>query len=130
MTSPPRFPITRAQIAQVVAVFYERVRGHNVLGPIFATHVTDWVPHEEKITRFWANAILHERGYDGNPMQKHMQAGNVEPAHFRTWLAIFDDVLHKELPEDVAEPWSVLAHRIGRGLQYGLQTQKGGIPAL
>ena len=115
MTSPPRFPITRAQIAQVVAVFYERVRGHNVLGPIFATHVTDWVPHEEKITRFWANAILHERDYDGNPMQKHMQAGNVEPAHFRTWLAIFDDVLHKELPEDVAEPWSVLAHRIGRG---------------
>jgi hemoglobin len=63
-------------------------------------------------------------------MQKHMQAGNVEPDHFRTWLAIFDDVLQVELPADVAQSWSLLAHRIGRGLQYGLQTQKGGIPVL
>lgn len=130
MNMPARFPVTRIQIARVVAVFYSRVRGDAVLGPIFAAHVTDWTPHEEKITNFWANAILHERVYDGNPMQKHMQAGNVDPDHFRTWLAIFDDVLQAELPTDAAQSWSALAHRIGRGLQYGLQTQKGGIPAL
>jgi hemoglobin len=130
MNMPPRFPVTRAQIARVVAVFYHRVREDTVLGPIFATHVVDWTPHEEKITNFWVNAILHGRVYDGNPMQKHMQAGNVEPDHFRTWLAIFDDVLQVELPADVAQSWSILAHRIGRGLQYGLQTQKGGIPVL
>ena len=130
MNMPPRFPVTRAQIARVVAVFCHRVREDTVLGQIFATHVVDWTPHEEKITNFWVNAILHGRVYDGNPMQKHMQAGNVEPDHFRTWLAIFDDVLQVELPADVAQSWSLLAHRIGRGLQYGLQTQKGGIPVL
>lgn len=130
MSIPPRFPVTRDQIQHVVAVFYERIRNDAHLGPIFATHVTDWGPHEEKITDFWANAILHERGYDGNPMQKHMQAGNVEPAHFRIWLATFDDVLHSELPVEAAQSWSALAYRIGRGLQYGLQDYKGGIPAL
>tara|TARA_B110000908_G_C10260609_1_gene458980 strand:- start:2203 stop:2595 length:393 start_codon:yes stop_codon:yes gene_type:complete len=130
MTLTPRFQITRTQIAHVVAVFYHRVRMDSVLGPIFATHVTDWSLHEAKITDFWANAILHERVYDGNPMKKHMQAGNVEPDHFRTWLAIFDDVLQAELQSDVAQLWSALAHRIGRGLQYGLQAQKGGIPVI
>jgi hemoglobin len=130
MTLPPRFPITRPQIAHVVAVFYKRVREDALLGPIFAIHIADWTPHEAKITNFWANAILHERVYDGNPMQKHMQAGNVEPEHFRTWLAIFDEVLQAELPTDVAHSWSALAHRIGRGLQYGIQPQKGGIPVL
>lgn len=70
MTLSPRFQITRTQIAHVVAVFYYRVRVDSVLGPIFATHVTDWSLHEAKITDFWASVILHERVYDGNPMKK------------------------------------------------------------
>jgi hemoglobin len=130
MTLTLRLPITRTQIGHVVAVFYHRVQVRSVLGPTFVTHVTDWSLHEAKITDFWANAILHERVYEGNPMKKHMQAGHLEPDHFRTWLAIFDDILQAELSSDVAQRWSALAHRIGRGLQYGLQAQKGGIPVL
>jgi hemoglobin len=130
MTLPPRFPLTRTQIKQVVAVFYQRARVDAVLGPVFAAHVTDWAGHEEKITRFWANAILHERSYDGNPMQKHLQAGNVKSEHFAIWLPLFDEVLFAELPSDTAKSWSALAHRIGRGLQYGVQDVQGGVPQL
>lgn len=117
---PPRFDVTDAQIAAVVAEFYAVIRTHPGLGPVFAAHVTDWPQHEEKITRFWRNAILHERSYNGNPMLVHRAAGNVRPGMFEVWLALFDAILRRTLPEDTAAAWSALAHRIGRGMRLGL----------
>lgn len=115
-----RFPITPAEIDAVVAEFYAVVRTHPGLGPVFAAHVSDWPAHEAKIAAFWRNAILLERGYDGNPMQVHKAAGNVRPGMFDIWLGLFDSVLQRELPPEAAAAWSALAHRIGRGLRYGL----------
>lgn len=116
----PRIDVTRAQIAQVVAAFYARVREDDVLGPVFAAQVTDWPSHEDKIVKFWANALLFERDYAGNPMQVHMAAGNVHSEHFPIWLSHFDDVLDVVLPRQQAIEWSRLAHRIGQGLSFGL----------
>ncbi len=117
---PPRFPITAAEIDTVVADFYAFIREHPGLGPVFAAHVTDWPAHEAKIARFWRNAILYERSYDGNPMQAHLAAGNVRPGMFEPWLGLFDMVLRRNLPPDTAAAWSALAHRIGLGLRSGL----------
>ena len=117
---PPRIDIDRQAIADVVAVFYERVRADGVLGPVFAERVDNWPAHEAKITRFWANALLHERSYSGNPMRVHMEAGNVRPAHFEGWLKLFDEVLATQISSPQREQWSALVHRIGRGLSFGL----------
>jgi hemoglobin len=122
---PPRFPVTAAQIERVVARFYAAVRTHPGLGPVFAVHVEDWPEHEAKIARFWRNAILMERSYDGNPMLAHRAAGNVKGPMFAVWLGVFDSVLVQELPEDLAAAWSELAHRIGRGLRMGVETEAG-----
>jgi hemoglobin len=130
LTLPPRIPVSEAQIDQVVTAFYARIRAHPDLGPVFAAHVTDWPPHEEKIGRFWRNALLYQRCYDGNPMQIHKQAGNVKARHFPVWLSLFDAVLIEELPQALAQSWSTLAHRIGRGLSYGLPQESGAIPHL
>ena len=130
MSIPPRFDITPDQIDRVVAVFYAAIRRHEVLGPIFAGHVTDWPEHEEKIARFWRNAILHERIYDGNPLAAHRDAGNVRLGMFEVWLGLFDSVLTRELPVETAAQWSALAHRIGRGLMFGLQGATGAPPSL
>ena len=119
-TLPPRFDITRDEIARVVHAFYAMVRQHPGLGPVFAAHVDDWPKHEEKIIRFWANAILHERDYDGSPMMAHQQAGNVRPGMFDPWLGLFDTVLKLELRPEQAAAWSELAHRIGRSLRAGV----------
>jgi hemoglobin len=130
---PPRFDITRAEIQRVVTRFYAAVRAHPGLGPVFAVHVDDWPAHEEKVTRFWANTILHERSYDGSPMMAHIKAGNVKPGMFSTWLALFDRVLEEELHPDQAAAWSALAHRIGRSLRAGVterETLAGGVPKL
>ncbi|MDF3608480.1 group III truncated hemoglobin [Paracoccus sp. DMF-8] len=116
-----RFDITPEQIDRVVAVFYGAIRRHEVLGPVFANHVSDWPEHEEKIARFWRNAILRQGGYDGNPMRVHMQAGDVRAEHFAPWLALFDETLRRTLPEPQARVWSALAHRIGAGLRMGVQ---------
>lgn len=133
MTIPPRFNVTPEQIDRVVAVFYAAIRRHEVLGPIFGRHVTDWPEHEEKIARFWRNAILYERSYDGNPMRTHMQAGDVKAEHFAPWLMLFDETLRRTLSEDTAAGWSALAHRIGAGLRMGvedLRERRAGAPIL
>lgn len=130
---PPRFPITRPEIARVVAAFYARIRLHPGLGPVFAAHISDWPPHEAKIADFWANAILFERSYDGNPLLVHRAAGNVHPGMFDSWLALFDLTLREELRPDQAAAWSALAHKIGRSLRAGVVEQTkgpGGVPIL
>lgn len=128
MSLPPRFPVTASQIERVIARFYAAIRNDPQLGPIFAAHVTDWPTHEAKIVRFWRNAILLERSYDGNPMQVHMKVGHLTPDHFAHWLGLFDVVLTAELPPDTAASWSALAHRIGRGLLFGVQTYSTDAP--
>ncbi|AUH34456.1 group III truncated hemoglobin [Paracoccus tegillarcae] len=128
-----RFDITADQIDQVVKVFYAAIRRHEVLGPVFGGHVEDWPSHEEKIAGFWKKAILYQPGYDGNPMQVHMAAGDVRPEHFTLWLALFDETLRRTLPADAAAAWSQLAHRIGRGLRMGVEDfrpQHSGPPSL
>ncbi|WP_456387658.1 group III truncated hemoglobin [Profundibacter sp.] len=132
-TMPPRFPITAVQIDTVMARFYTKVRQDPTLGPIFNGHIDNWPEHEAKIAGFWRNAILFERGYDGNPMQAHMMAGDVRAEHFDGWLALFDEVLETSLPAETAAAWSDLVHRIGRGLRMGVQdVQKpsGEVPML
>ena len=130
---PPRFDISRDEIERVVVAFYEAARRHPGLGPVFAVHVTDWPAHESRVADFWANAILNERSYDGSPMAAHVNAGNVKPGMFSTWLDLFDSVLRAELTADKATSWSALAHRIGRSLRAGVverDTLPGGIPKL
>lgn len=124
-----RFDITPAEIDMVVADFYVAIRNHPMLGAVFASHVRDWPAHEEKIAAFWRNAILHEAGYNGNPMAVHKAAGNVRPGMFLPWLDLFDQALARNLRPEQAEAWSALARRIGKGLSYGL-LDHGGLPNL
>ncbi|MEP5727767.1 MAG: group III truncated hemoglobin [Sulfitobacter sp.] len=112
--------LTHAEIRTVVSRFYARVREHPDLGPIFGQHVSAWPAHEEKIALFWFGALLREKGYSANPMQKHIAAKNVKPDHFPIWLGIFDEVLTSSLPPAKADHWSLIAHRIGQSLSFGL----------
>lgn len=124
-TLPPRIPVTRTQIEEVVKHFYARVRMDPVLGPLFNTILSNdpniWRIREAKIANFWANAILHERSYDGNPMLVHSGISALDPDMFVNWLALFDQTLSDELPANLALQWSTLAHRIGRRLRFGVE---------
>ncbi|PIE15039.1 MAG: globin family protein [Rhodobacterales bacterium] len=134
---PPRFPVTSAQIDQVMQVFYASVRHDQTLGPIFERHIgTDaesWDHHIAKISRFWHRGILHEGEYSGNPMTAHTRAGDIYAHHFDIWLALFDRALAQVLPAEPAAQWSALAHRMGRGLRMGVKDinqPEGAVPDL
>lgn len=123
-TLPPRFNVARTDIERVVTAFYKRVRSHPTLGPVFAQSIPStadaWEPHEAKIARFWANAILHERSYSGNPMAVHMATPHVHADHFPIWLDLFEATLRDTLNPDQADSFNAFARRIGRGLQMGM----------
>ena len=113
--------------------FYARIRKDDTLGPIFAAHVQDWPAHEAKIARFWKKTILHERGYEGNPMMVHRGVSQMRAEHFEIWLALFDETLAEMLTPQTCAAWSALAHRIGRGLRLGIEARdapEGSVPFL
>ncbi len=122
---PPRFFVTPDEIDRVMAAFYRRIRQHAQLGPVFTAHIgTDaaaWRTHEEKIGRFWRNAILREGVYDGRPMPVHRAATDILPEHFPLWLALFDETLSALLTPQAAAAWSALAHRIGAAFRMGVE---------
>ena len=119
-----RFEITGAEIDRVVTVFYGAVRRHEVLGPIFAAHVTAWPEHEAKIAAFWRNAILRERSYSGNPMRVHVTTREIEPEHFALWLALFHATLARTVSPEQAQAWGALADRIGEGFRAGVVSMR------
>ncbi|WP_281995734.1 group III truncated hemoglobin [Ruegeria faecimaris] len=121
---PPRFPATAEQIMSQVSAFYARVRQDEALAPVFANHVSDWPPHENKIAAFWRNAILHERCYDGNPQRIHIERPDIRPELFDHWLDLFEEVAHSTLPAETALPWVALARRIGVGMKVGVQSAR------
>ena len=101
-----RFPITSSQIDTLVAVFYQRIRNHPELGPIFikaiGTSDEAWRAHEARIASFWRNATGLDRSFSGNPMLKHLANQEVVPEQFSVWLDLFRSTAEETLPSATA----------------------------
>ena len=124
-----KFDISPEDIDRLVAVFYERIRAHPTLGPVFGRAIAtadgpQWRAHEAKIAAFWRNAIGIDRAYDGNPMRAHVENREVHPGMFSTWLALFHATAREVLTPQQAASISALADRIGDGMRYAV-TQRG-----
>ncbi|MFA6945975.1 MAG: group III truncated hemoglobin [Pedobacter sp.] len=87
----------------MVDVFYEKVRGDELLAPIFNFRLsTHWEPHLEKMYTFWNAALFGVKGYNGNPFMKHatMELGE---EHFERWLKMFNETVNTYFEGPVAE---------------------------
>ncbi|MGZ0189529.1 MAG: group III truncated hemoglobin [Alphaproteobacteria bacterium] len=117
--------ITRADIRSLIEPFYRRVRADTQLGPIFhgKIGVDDdvWARHLDKIEDFWANVMLHDRAYKGNPLTIHAGIPAIQPEHFEIWLNHFEQTARAVLPAQKAETFNTLARRIGRSLSMGIE---------
>ena len=124
--------VTRADIEKLLPHFYASVRRNDRLGPIFHRHIgeddADWAPHLAKIGDFWANVMLKERAYQGNPMQVHLCIPEIRPEDFDIWLGLFDQAAKDVLAPEKAAVFSILAHRIGRSLAMGIEQARGDGP--
>lgn len=81
-------------IQLVVNTFYGRVQQNELIGPIFASRITDWTPHLEKMYRFWQTILLHEHTYSGSPFPPHANLPVVQE-HFDTWLGLWESVVNE-----------------------------------
>jgi hemoglobin len=127
MVHSPRAGISQDDIAQLVGAFYPRVRADTRLGPIFegriGTSDAIWAKHMATIGDFWANVMLRERAYKGNPLQVHLGIPDIEESDFARWLDLFEDTARRELGDDKADVFNTLARRIGRSLWMGIDMQ-------
>lgn len=117
--------ISRADIRALIDQFYSKVRQDQTIGPIFKEHIGEddaaWAGHLAKIEDFWANVMLRDRAYQGNPMQTHLAMPEIEPRHFEVWLELFDQVAHEVLSPEKAALFDLMARRIGQSLMMGMQ---------
>ena len=104
-------------VTRVVSDFYDEVQRHPALRVPFGI-VDDWDEHKQHLAHFWWVTLGGER-YRAEPYRvadKHAAAG-FTPALLADWLALFREVLRRDLSDDLAEQWYARAANIGRSLE-------------
>ena len=109
------------EISDLVHSFYDRIRGDEVLGPVFNQHIRDWDTHLSTMVSFWSSLLIGAGTYDGTPMPRHAALPGLSADLFHHWLALFrqtTDTLPNRL---LAERANEYAQRIARSLWFGYQ---------
>ena len=117
---PIRIP--NDQIVTMVDRFYEKVRAHSELGPIFNNTIGEkWDHHLPKMYSFWSSVLNSSGTYSGNPMAAHITLKEkVVPPNFGQWLTLFKETLDELfVPEDVEFIYGK-ASNIAQSLSLGM----------
>jgi hemoglobin len=97
----------RADIEMLVNIFYDRVRGDEMLGFIFdEVAQTKWETHLPKMYAFWETVVFGTGGYQGNPLAAHAKLVPMTAmgrAQFDRWLAVFKRTVNDLFVGDRAE---------------------------
>ena len=105
----------RAGISRLVKWFYARVRFEPDLEPIFNAHIDKWGPHLETIIEFWCGQVGGPSSYAGG-MGRHFKMG-LSPAHFATWLRVWEENCRDLLQPREAGEMIALAQSLADDLQ-------------
>jgi len=114
--------IDDAYIGRLVETFYQRIRTHPLIGPIFEQVIGEnWEPHLDRMKDFWASVALNAGRYSGKPVPAHQKLDGVEPWHFNIWLTLFRQTLEDTAPTPAAIPYFMeRAERIAESLQLAM----------
>ncbi|HKM62171.1 MAG TPA: group III truncated hemoglobin [Acidisphaera sp.] len=115
-----------ATLERVVRVFYAAARRDEEIGFLF-DGVADWEAHIARITTFWSSVALSTGRYSGQPMVAHAKLP-LAPAHFRRWLALFEQTAHDICTEAGAAHLMDKAERIAASLAMGIAVSRGELP--
>ncbi|RQH07427.1 group III truncated hemoglobin [Paraburkholderia dinghuensis] len=109
---------TEENIRDLVYAFYDRVRAHATLGPVFEEALAGrWDDHLPKMCRFWGSLVLGSKTYRGNVQQVHQPLPGIEPTHFSHWLYLFLDTVESRYQPAAAVQFMEPALRIAQSLQ-------------
>ena len=120
--SPEKFDhVSEDNICRLVDAFYDKVRIHPELGPIFARAIPgDWQPHLTKMYAFWSSVMLTTGRYKGNPVVKHLVIPGMKPQLFERWLARFDATSCELFDDATSEAFRIKAELIAESLKLAL----------
>jgi hemoglobin len=109
---------TEAQIEDLVATFYARIRQDHELGPIFEQAIgADWGPHLKTMSSFWSSVMLTSGKYKGRPIPAHLKIGAIQPQHFARWLTLFEATAGDLFPAQLAAAFVERARRIAESFK-------------
>ncbi|WP_374376160.1 group III truncated hemoglobin [Dongia sp.] len=109
---------TEAQIEDLVATFYARIRRDPELAPIFERAIgADWGPHLQTMCSFWSSVMLTSGKYKGRPIPAHLKVGGIEPQHFARWLSLFEATAHELFSDRLAAAFIERAKRIAESFK-------------
>ena len=115
--------ITPDYISTLVDSFYDSIREHEILGPVFNNAIGDnWAPHLSRMKAFWASVTLNAGLYSGKPVPAHRKhIETIQSEHFDIWLGLFRQTLEDTAPTpECTEYFMVRADRIANSLKLAL----------
>ena len=109
-------------ISKLVDTFYDHVRYHERLGPIFDDVIgNNWDAHLLKMKSFWSSVAMNSGTYSGQPVPVHRKLTNVREADFDIWLSLFEKTLIEIAPTEEVIPYFMeRAARIAQSLQLSM----------
>ncbi|WP_452223537.1 group III truncated hemoglobin [Lacinutrix chionoecetis] len=127
---------TREDIELLVALFYNKIRKDNVLGPFFNNAIKDWEQHLNHLTTFWESSLFFTRKLDnkyvGNPLEAHVKVdrdnnSSITEMHFGIWLNYWMQTIDELFEGEVANNAKRRARKMGTFLYlkiFEARTQK------
>lgn len=103
--------------------FYQKIMTNDLLSPIFNAKIPAgaWPAHLKKMYAFWNAILFSERGFEGNPMQKHLQLP-IDEAHFGQWLLLFRQTIDELYEGPKAEEAKQRAASIAQIMNFKIST--------
>ena len=114
----------REDVRVLVHTFYDKIRQHDMLGPIFNAHITEeqWPAHLSKLTDFWESNLFSVRTFRGSPSKAHVKVDKnlnhtVSQNHFAQWLQLWFETIDELFEGELADRAKEMARRMSTG-QY------------
>lgn len=113
---------TREDVAQLVDLFYIKVRQDTTLGPVFNNTITDWPTHLNHLTTFWESSLFFSRKlehkYSGKPLEVHVKVDqehnkSITELHFGIWLNLWFQTIDELFMGEVADNAKLRARKMG-----------------
>ncbi|HEX8315693.1 MAG TPA: group III truncated hemoglobin [Flavisolibacter sp.] len=109
----------RKDIEAFVDWFYSKVRKDELLSPVFNSRIPAeaWPAHLQLLYDFWNAILFAEKGFQGNPMQKHLSLP-INETHFSRWLALFRETIDELYAGEKAEEAKARAGAIAQIMNF------------
>ncbi|MBK9639502.1 MAG: group III truncated hemoglobin [Bacteroidetes bacterium] len=116
---------SREDVELLVNTFYDGIKVHNLLGPIFNVSANiNWETHLPKMYSFWSSLLLGEQSFTGNPMATHIALSKSIPLtalEFSEWIELFNTTVDDLFEGEKANEAKIRAANIARLMLFKIE---------